>query len=106
MGAIPTGITQNVETLLLSDLARRMLSNSDFVVMFNQAKSDRSELTRLFDISEEQEKYVLNGSEGTGLMVFGDTIIPFEDRLPKETNLYQIMTTKPGEEVKTKQDYE
>ncbi|PTO38634.1 VirB4-like conjugal transfer ATPase, CD1110 family [Enterococcus mundtii] len=105
-GAIPTGITQNVETLLLSDLARRMLSNSDFVVMFNQAKSDRSELTRLFDISEEQEKYVLNGSEGTGLMVFGDTIIPFEDRLPKETKLYQIMTTKPGEEVKTKQDYE
>jgi len=40
------------------------------------------------------------------LMVFGDTIIPFEDRLPKETKLYQIMTTKPGEEVKTKQDYE
>ncbi|MCA6775541.1 ATP-binding protein [Enterococcus mundtii] len=105
-GAVPTGITQNVETLLLSDLARRMLSNSDFVVMFNQAKSDRSELTRLFDISEEQEKYVLNGSEGTGLMVFGDTIIPFEDRLPKETKLYQIMTTKPGEEVKTKQEYE
>lgn len=55
-GAIPTGITQNVETLLLSDLARRMLSNSDFVMMLNQAKSDRSQLVRLFDISEEQEK--------------------------------------------------
>ena len=46
-GAIPTGITQNVETLLLSDLARRMLSNSDFIMMLNQATSDRLELAGL-----------------------------------------------------------
>ena len=39
-GLIPTGITQNVEDLLLSDNARRMLSNSDFIIMLNQATSD------------------------------------------------------------------
>ncbi len=36
-GAVPTGITQNVETLLLSDEARRMLSNCDYIMMLNQA---------------------------------------------------------------------
>ncbi len=96
-GAIPTGITQNVETLLLSDLARRMLSNSDFVMMLNQAKSDRTQLVRLFDISEEQEKYVVNSPEGYGLMVFGDTTLPFYDHFPKDTQLYKMMSTKPGE---------
>ncbi|OJG83643.1 hypothetical protein RV14_GL000877 [Enterococcus ratti] len=97
-GAIPTGITQNVETLLLSDLARRMLSNSDFVMMLNQAKSDRSQLVRLFDISEEQEKFVVNSPEGYGLMVFGDTTLPFYDHFPKDTKLYKMMSTKPGED--------
>ncbi|WP_025718336.1 VirB4-like conjugal transfer ATPase, CD1110 family, partial [Paenibacillus polymyxa] len=42
-GGIPTGITQNVEDLLKSDLARTMLSNSMFLMMLNQAKSDRRE---------------------------------------------------------------
>jgi hypothetical protein len=96
-GAIPTGITQNVETLLLSDLARRMLSNSDFVMMLNQAKSDRTQLVRLFDISAEQEKFVINSEEGSGLMVFGDTTLPFYDHFPKDTTLYKMMSTKPGE---------
>lgn len=97
-GAIPTGITQNVETLLLSDLARRMLSNSDFVMMLNQAKSDRTQLVRLFDISEEQEKFMINANEGAGLLVYGDTTLPFYDKFPKDTNLYKMMSTKPGEE--------
>ena len=97
-GAIPTGITQNVETLLLSDLARRMLSNSDFVMMLNQAKSDRTQLIRLFDISEEQEKFMINTNEGAGLLVYGDTTLPFYDKFPKHTHLYKMMSTKPGED--------
>lgn len=96
-GAIPTGITQNVETLLLSDLARRMLSNSEFVMLLNQAKSDRSQVVRLFDISEDQEKYLVNSPEGCGLLIFGENVFPFVDRFPKETKLYQMMTTKPEE---------
>ncbi len=97
MGGYPNWYRANVETLLLSDLARRMLSNSDFVMMLNQAKSDRTQLVRLFDISEEQEKFVVNSPEGYGLMVFGDTTLPFYDHFPKDTKLYKMMSTKPGE---------
>ena len=31
------------------------------------------------------------------MLFYGDTIIPFVDRFPKDTRLYQVMTTKPQE---------
>ena len=96
-GAIPTGITQNVEDLLISDLARRMLSNSDFIIMMNQATTDRLELAQLLNISNEQLGYVTNANEGQGLLFSGNSIIPFIDKFPKNTNLYRMMTTKPDE---------
>ena len=96
-GAIPTGITQNVETLLLSDMARRMLSNSDYVMLLNQAKSDRTQVVNLFDISAMQEKYLMNSGEGSGLIIYDELVIPFYDKFPTNTKLYQLMTTKPDE---------
>ncbi len=93
-GAIPTGITQNVETLLLSDLARRMLSNSDFIMMLNQATSDRMELAGLLNISNKQLSFVTNSEAGHGLLFAGKSIVPFIDRFPQDTDLYRMMTTK------------
>ncbi|MDR1070271.1 MAG: DUF87 domain-containing protein [Gracilibacteraceae bacterium] len=93
-GAIPTGITQNVETLLLSDLARRMLSNSDFIMMLNQAANDRAELARLLNISERQLSFVTGSEAGHGLLFAGKSIIPFIDQFPRDTSLYSMMTTK------------
>lgn len=96
-GAIPTGITQNVETLLLSDDARRMLSNSEFIMMLRQATSDRTELAGLLNISSQQLKYVTNSGPGQGLLFAGKSIIPFIDHFPKDTQLYRMMTTKIDE---------
>lgn len=96
-GGVPTGITQNVEDLLISDLARRMLSNSDFILMMNQAATDRAELEKLLNISSRQGNYVTNVSPGQGLLFCGSTIVPFTDNFPKNTNLYKMMTTKPDE---------
>jgi len=96
-GAIPTGITQNVEDLLRSDNARAMLSNSDFIMMLNQATTDRKELSTLLNISEQQLGYVTHSSEGQGLLFVGNAILPFIDKFPKNTSLYKIMTTKPEE---------
>jgi type IV secretory pathway VirB4 component len=93
-GAIPTGITQNVETLLLSDHARRMLSNSDFIMMLNQATSDRLELAGLLNISQQQLSYVTNSEAGHGLLFAGKSTIPFIDKFPQDTDLYRMMTTK------------
>ncbi|MDD2433211.1 MAG: ATP-binding protein [Clostridia bacterium] len=96
-GAIPTGITQNVEDLLQSDLARNMLSNSDFIMMLNQSPTDRAELAALLNISETQMSYVTNSDPGQGLLFSGNSIIPFIDKFPQDTKLYRLMTTKVDE---------
>ncbi|WP_068612499.1 VirB4-like conjugal transfer ATPase, CD1110 family [Paenibacillus tuaregi] len=96
-GGVPTGITQNVEDLLKSELARRMLSNSDFLMMLNQAPSDRNELAELLNISDTQLSYVTNADSGQGLLFVGNGIIPFKDEFPRNTKLYNMMTTKVEE---------
>ncbi len=94
---IPTGITQNVKTLLLSPEIENIFDNSDFVYMLNQAPGDRQRIAKQLSISPQQLSYVTNSNEGEGLLYFGNTIIPFVDHFPKDTQLYKIMTTKPDE---------
>lgn len=95
--AFPTAITQNVEYLLDSVQASTMLSNSEFIVMLNQAASDREKLGKLLNISNEQMNYITNVEAGSGLIRYGSALVPFVNRFPKDTKLYQLMTTKPGE---------
>ena len=98
-GAYPTAITQNVEYLLDSVQASTMLSNSEFIVMLNQAASDRAKLAKLLNISNEQMSYVTNADAGCGLIRYGSALVPFINRFPRDTRLYALMTTKPGEGV-------
>jgi len=95
--AYPTAITQNVEYLLDSVQASTMLSNSEFVVMLNQAASDREKLAKLLNISNEQLSYITNADAGCGLIKYGSALVPFVNRFPKDTKLYSLMTTRPGE---------
>ena len=96
-GGIPTGITQNVKDLLSSREIENIFENSDFIYMLSQAAGDRQILAQHLGISPSQLSYVTHFGEGEGLLFYGDTIIPFVDRFPKDTRLYQVMTTKPQE---------
>ena len=96
-GAYCTGITQNVDDLLQSHTARTMLANSEFIVMLNQASTDRIELSKLLNISELQMGYITNVGVGQGLLKVGSSLIPFINKFPTNTKLYKLMTTKPGE---------
>ena len=88
--AYPTAITQNVEYLLDSVQASTMLSNSEFVVMLNQAASDRGQLAKLLNISNEQMSYITNADAGCGLIKYGSALVPFINRFPQNTKLYQL----------------
>lgn len=98
-GAVPTGITQNVQTLLRSDDARRMLSNSEFVIALNQSSDDRDDLARILNISEEQCRNLTTSEAGQGLICAGGAIIPFVNRIPHDTELYKLITTKLEEQM-------
>jgi len=94
---IPTGITQNVKDLLSSREVENIFENSDFVLMLNQAVSDRNILAKQLNISPQQMKYVTHTEAGEGLLFYGNVILPFVDHFPKDTKLYKVMTTKPEE---------
>ena len=98
-GGIPTAITQNVKDLLASREVENIFENSDFVLMLNQAAGDQAILAKQLNISPQQMKYVTHSEAGEGLIFYGNVVLPFVDRFPKDTELYRVMTTKP-EEVK------
>lgn len=101
-GGIPTGITQNVDDLLRSELARTMLSNTEFVIMLSQNATDRVQLAELLKISNDTMKYVTNSRPGTGLIYASEYgVIPFEHEFPKDTQIYKVITTKFKENIIT-----
>ena len=96
-GCAMTGITQNIEDLLLSEQARRMLANSDFLVLLSQADQDRRALAELLNISDSQLPY-LSGGVGEGLLrIEQSVIIPFENRISEKSETYKLLTSKMSE---------
>ena len=83
--------------LLQSHVARTMLSNSEFVIMLNQAATNREELAGLLDISDTQLSYIADVDAGHGLLKIGSSLVPFENHFPRDTRLYQLMTTKSAD---------
>ncbi len=54
-------------------------------------------LAKQLNISPQQMKYVTHTEAGEGLIFYGNVVLPFVDRFPKDTELYRVMTTKPEE---------
>lgn len=100
-GLVITGITQDVEDLLKSDMARGMISNSDFIMMLNQSSDNLKLLAKMLNISDAQTNYVSMADAGSGLLFAEKTIVPFVDQFPDDSYLYTLMSTKFGEDSKT-----
>ena len=96
-GAFCTGITQNVNDLLQGYTAKTMLANSEFIIMLNQSATDRMILADLLNISEQEQSYITNVPAGHGLIRIGSSLIPFSNKFPKNTKLYELMSTKFNE---------
>lgn len=95
--AYPVAITQNVDYLLDSPQASSMISNSEFIIMLNQAEKDQGRLSELLNISPEQMSYVNGAEAGSGLLRYGNALVPFVNKFPSNTELYRLITTRPGE---------
>ena len=98
-GGVPTGATQNVKDLLSSPGIENILENSDFITLLNQASGDRKILSERLNLSADQQKYIDNSEPGEGLLIFENVVLPFSNPIPKNTQLYKIMTTRLNEVV-------
>ena len=92
-GGVPTGITQNVEDLLESNTARKMLSNCNFVQILNQSASDREKLRELLNLSQAQVDVITSAPRGQGLIFTGTNTVPFASTFPKNNSIYRCLTS-------------
>lgn len=93
-GALPTGITQNPETVLSTEEGRKLVANCEFLVLLKLKRTDLEALSQVTPLTPSLERFVLRPkAKGTGLIVAGDTIVPFENPIPKDTKLYQLVAT-------------
>lgn len=92
-GGNPTGITQSIETVLATEEGRAMFFNSEFLVLLKQKKFAIEIIKQHYNITEQQEQYLRTPAKGSGLIIAGNTIVPFENTIPKTTELYKIMQT-------------
>lgn len=92
-----TGITQNIEELLVNDQARLMLANSDFMLLMNQNATDADSLCSLLHLSTEQRAFFTGVQAGQGLLKSGSAFIPFDGRIRTDSPLYKLYSTRFGE---------
>ena len=98
---IMTAATQNVEECLRSETARLMFANSEFLVLYNQAATDPPALATPLRTADTQMGYITNSAPVTGLIRMRGAIVPFLNPIPKDTQLYRLMSTTPGDEAET-----
>ena len=101
-GGICTGMSQNLIDAKRNRSTKTMVSNSEFMLLLDQGAMDKEAVEDLFDISSEQFACVNGAEPGTGLIRFGDKIVPFDNTMEKDSSLYQLFNTNFHEMVKDK----
>jgi len=101
-GGICTGMSQNLIDAKRNRSTKTMVSNSEFMLLLDQGAMDKEAVEDLFDISSEQLACVNGAEPGTGLIRFGDKIVPFDNTMEKDSSLYRLFNTNFHEMVKDK----
>lgn len=92
-GGICTGMSQNLIDAQRNRSTKTMVSNSEFMLLLDQGTMDREAVEDLFSISAEQLACVNGADPGMGLIRFGDKIVPFDNTMKKDSDLYQLFNT-------------
>lgn len=94
------GISQNMSDLLNEENAGRLsaiLSNTECFALLAQSSIDKRKLMEFLpNISPAMFNYVDNAESGTGLLKMGSVVIPFDIRMSKESEIYEIVNTDGG----------
>ena len=67
-----------------------MLANSEFIIMLNQASTDRLELAKLLNISDLQMSYITNVGAGQGLLKVGQLPCTVCKQVPTKYRALQV----------------
>ena len=76
-----------------------MLANSEFVAFLKQVNMDSSKMAEVIGVSEAQLRFVTNAASGMGLIKRGSVVIPFDNQISKDTDLYKLYNTNIHEKI-------
>lgn len=93
LGGLCTGITQNIADILRTKTVETMLCNSEYISLLKQSDIEIAIFSEILGLSDNMLDYVHNVPPGCGLLKFGNKYIPKDNRLPKESTMYQLFNT-------------
>lgn len=96
-GGIMTGITQDVADLLRNQQGTAMFNNTGFFIFLNQSAIGRDQLQNLYQLSDSLIDCIKDKPSGMGLIYNGTVWIPFDFKLPKNNDLYRLVSTNPND---------
>lgn len=105
-GGICTGITQNLSDVVSDKESKKLISNSEFTTFLHMGPGDDEAILDVFKgkISKEHIKYIDNAVPGTGLIRFGNIVIPLDDRIEKSNPIYDVFNTNFYEKAAQKME--
>lgn len=103
LGGICTGITQNIGDLLSSPEMAALLCNSEFLMLYNHKEAERELIQNELGIPASMLRYITNPPCGCGLLKFGEKLIPFDGRLPTDSEMYRMYNTNFHEIARMRQ---
>lgn len=91
--AISTIITQNIADVIKNEQGCKILSNSEFAMILKQKILDLPAICKIFDISDEEAKYIIDSPAGQGIIVYGEDKVAFKNQISKNSYIYELNQT-------------
>ena len=92
-GATVTGISQNITVILDTAEGESMFFNSEFFVILRQSGKAFKTIVDRFELTEELYQYLKKDEKGSGLVIAGDTKVPFNNPINEGTLLFDLVNT-------------
>ena len=92
-GATVTGISQNISLILSTPEGESMFFNSEYFVILRQKGKALNTIIERFELTKQLQQYLKKDEKGAGLVIAGDTIVPFNNPIPKNTLLFDLVNT-------------
>ena len=97
-------ISQNCSEILETTTIATLISNSSIITLMNQSSVEREKLKKHLNLSDLELSYCTNSDEGTGIMLIEQIPVPFDARMPRNLEIYKLLTTKASDINKYKKE--
>lgn len=95
--------TQNIVDAAATDAMKTMISNSDLLILMAMNQTDIDNLADARGIDAELLSPLLTAPVGTGIILYGSSIIPFDNRFAEDSPLFGLWNTDSNDKKRLKQ---